>query len=326
MPVALVEGAGLKRRELQKTAAGYRRTNKAELTVDMFRPVADWPWPPPVPCEVHKPYCFVARFWGEFPAGPGHSERGWWLPLSPIDIPSWLPGRGRRIIEVQLGCMNTDLYGYGLWTVRKVELWVDGSKAYGSDNLPSKDYEWYDVKLAPNVRLSEGAKNLEVRLYTAAGGINLPGFKVTAHLAGPGGDPITVIGEYYTEEPPATADVVIRILDRYTSSPVKSAYVALKQGDVVVADGYTGSDGRALFKNIEESAYTLFVQKEGYHDYTGSIEVKPPKVERTVYLTPLPTKPFPWEWVAVGGLVMVGGGTLMALARRKPEERVVVVR
>jgi len=324
MPVVFVEGAGLKRRELQKTEAGYRKTDKVELTVDMFRPVADWPWPPPVPCEAHRPYCFVARFWPSLPTG--HSERGWWLPLSPIDIPSWLPGRDRRIIEIQAGCMNTDVFGI-VWAVRRIELWVDGAKVYGSDNLPAKDNEWYDVRLAPNVRLPEGARKLEVRLYTAAGGLNLPFYRITAHLAGPGGGPITVIGEYYTDEPPATADVVVRVLDRYSASPIRDAYVALKQGDVVVADKYTGRDGRATFENIEESTYTLHVQKEGYHDYTGSISVKPPKVERTVYLTPLPTKPFPWEWVVAGALVIVGGGTLMALARRrKPEERIVVVK
>jgi hypothetical protein len=324
MPVVFVEGAGLKRRELQKTEAGYRKTDKVELTVDMFRPVADWPWPPPVPCEAHRPYCFVARFWPSLPTG--HSERGWWLPLSPIDIPSWLPGRDRRIIEIQAGCMNTDVFGI-VWAVRRIELWVDGAKVYGSDNLPAKDNEWYDVRLAPNVRLPEGAKKLEVRLYTAAGGLNLPLHGITAHLAGPGGGPITMIGEYYTDEPPATADVVVRVLDRYSASPIRDAYVALKQGDVVVADKYTGRDGSVTFENIEESTYTIYVQKEGYHDYTGSISVKPPKVERTVYLTPLPTKPFPWEWVVAGALVIVGGGTLMALARRrKPEERIVVVK
>jgi hypothetical protein len=320
MPVVFAEGVGVKRYSAGPTPLGYEMPWKHEFRVTEFR-VEDVPPPafPPEECGDHYPNCFVASA-----TSPWRSYcEGTWKMLSPIDIPSEMPGRDRELLTISAAAMDTDVGG---WCEAHSELYiyVDGARRWYSGEMPFKQNEWNNKTWSLNMKLGD-AKKLELRIWQSAAAYIYGG--VRRHVAGHDGNPILLTGRYFTDKPPEMADVIVRVLDRYTTSPVRRAYVALKVGDVVKADGYTGSDGRVTFKNIEEGSYALYVQKEGYHDVTTGIDVKPPRVEKTVYLTPLPTKPFPWEWVAVGGLVIVGGGTLMALARRrKPEERIVVVK
>jgi len=312
MPVAYVEGVGVKRYEPGPTPLGYQRTASFEFNVTQFRAEPEWPAPPPVPCEEHYPNCFVARAWWAVPIP--HTEAGTWYMLTPIDVPSWLPGRDRRLVKLTAAAMDTNV-SWWPWARSRLEIWVDGAKRWDSGEMPSQADAWRNLEYSLNIPLPDGAKKVELRIYEAAG-FTVTG-SITRHVAGWDGGPITLYAVYYTDEPPPTADVLIRVLDRYKATPVRGAYVALKVGDAVKADGFTDPDGRVVFKNIEEGEYALHVFKEGYHPLAESIEVRPPKVDRTVYLTPVPARPFPWEWVAVGAAVVVGGGTAIALARRR---------
>jgi hypothetical protein len=204
-----------------------------------------------------------------------------------------------------------------------LQLWVDGARRWDSGSMPSSQNAWNNKEWTLNIKLGE-AKKLELAIWEKAW-ISVAG-SIRRHVAGQDGNPIHLIGRYFTDEPPEMADVSIRVLNREKMTPVEGAYVALKVGDIVKVDGYTHADGRVLFQNIEEGAYMLYVYKEGYHELNTGIDVKPPKVDTTVYLTAVPSPPIPWTWIAIGVGVVVIGGVAIAATRRKPEERIVVVK
>jgi len=308
-------GVGVKRYSPGPTPLGYERTKAYEFKVTEFR-VGDVP-PlafPPEECRDHYPHCFLA--WASLYGGRLHTE-GIWFMTSPIDVESWLPGRGRELLKVYAAAMDKNaawFYNAG----SSLMIYLDGAKAWDSGPMPSSVDSWNNKEWPLNVKLGT-AKKLELRIWQKAA-VYVTG-SVYRHVAGWDGGPIVLTARYFTDEPPPMADVYVRVLDRYRASPIRGAYVALKVGDVVKADGFTDSDGRVAFYNIEAGDYVLRASKDGYHEVAEKITVAPPKVERTVYLTPVPAKPFPWEWVAVGAAVVGCGGILMALARRALAKR-----
>jgi hypothetical protein len=316
------QGIGVKRYSSGPTPLGYERScaykfNVTEFRVETVPPLAA----APEECKDHYPNCFLA--WVSLFGGRTWCE-GTWGMLSPIDIPSWMPGRNRKLVKVVGAAMDTGATWW--WEAHSsLQIWVDGAKKWDSGDMPSKLNEWNNKEWSLNISIPDNAKKLELKIWEKAL-IRATG-SVYRHVAGQDGDQITLFGVYYTDEPPPMADVSIRVLDRQKMTPIKGAYVALKVGDIIKADGYTDTDGKVLFQNIEEGGYTLYVYKEGYHELSTGIDVEPPKVDKTVYLTPVPSAPIPWTWIAIGvGVVVVGGVAIAALTRRKPEERIVVVR
>jgi hypothetical protein len=313
------EGVGVKRYSSGPTPLGYERSWKHEFKVTEFR-VADVPFGAVAPeeCSAHYPNCFLA--WAKIPERA--DCEGTWKMLSPIYIPSQMPGKNRELLKITGAVMETDVGGW-CGGESRLMLYVDGAKRWDSGAMPFSQNAWSNKEWSFSIPLGE-AKNIDLWIFTSAWAKLYGGLR--RHTAGTDGNPIVLSGRYFTDEPPPMADVSIRVLDRQKMTPVSAAYVALKVGDTVKGDGYTDSDGRVLFTNIEEGGYMLYVYKEGYHELNTGIDVVAPKVDKTVYLTPTPRPPIPWTWIAIGVGVVVAGGVAIAATRRKPEERVVVVR
>jgi hypothetical protein len=301
-------GVGIKRYSAGPTPLGYERSWKHEFKVTEFK-VEDVPVGAAAPeeCRDHYPNCFIAH------VNPMRPKcEGIFKMITPIDIQSEMPGRDRELLSLSAASMLTDVS----WWVghnSTISIWVDGAKRFDTGPMPFTQDSWNNKTWSFSIKLGD-AKKLDLWVYLAAW--ISPYGTVRRHVAGHDGNPILLTGRYFTDEPPPLADVLIRVLDRTNMRPVAGAYVALKVGDIVKADGYTDGEGKVSFSNIEEGGYTLCVFKSGYHDLTTGIDVKPPKVEKTVLLTPIPSPPFPWEWVAIGiGVVVIGGVAIAALRR-----------
>jgi hypothetical protein len=136
--------------------------------------------------------------------------------------------------------------------------------------------------------------------------------------------------EYIPETPPQPATVHIYVYNQETAAPVDGALVQLLSGNKIVAQGYTGRDGWVTLHNVpagvEGVSYTLLVTKSGYEEYKESIDVVPGENTFRVALVPKPAAPIPWEWIIAGAAVVVIGGVAIAATRKKPEERVIVVK
>jgi hypothetical protein len=136
--------------------------------------------------------------------------------------------------------------------------------------------------------------------------------------------------EYVPETPPQPATVRIYTYNRQTAAAVGGALVQLLSGNKVVAEGYTGRDGWVTLYNVpagvEGVSYTLLVTKSGYEEYKESIDVVPGENTFRVALVPKPAAPIPWEWIIGGAAIVVIGGVAIAATRKKPEEKVIVVR
>jgi hypothetical protein len=136
--------------------------------------------------------------------------------------------------------------------------------------------------------------------------------------------------EYIPATPPEPATVHIYVYNRQTSSAVGGALVQLLSGNKIVAQGYTAGDGWVVLKNVPAGAegvsYTLLVAKGGYEEYKDSVDVVPGENSFRVALVPSPSPPIPWEWIIGGAAIVVIGGVAIAATRKRPEERIIVVR
>jgi hypothetical protein len=306
------EGVGIKRVKIVETPLGWPRSWAHVFKPKEFKieDVPGWPAKPPEACMEHvdekgESICFLV--WAKVPE-QSYCE-GTWKLLTELDIPSEMPGTNRKLLTFTTKGMDSEMGGW----IRSLEsrgyLFADGAKFFDSGPIPHRLGEW-DIKTWTLDKPVDNVKKLNFHLHQLANAA-VYGW-VRRHTA-----EITLSGEYYVDVPPARADVTVGVVDKTTGKPVYSAYVALMIGDIVYGDGYTGGDGKIVFTEIEEGTYVLHVEAANYRPKDTTIEVKPPKVYKSVELTPIPTPPFPWEWVAIGVGVVVVGGVVIALARRR---------
>lgn len=257
---------------------------------------------------------------------------GEWELKTPINFKGDAPGSGHRLTFVQLkGMYRVDP---GTWTLQDDRWVVIFSKKdsveerlwYASGNqLERGNNQWYtnryslDIDLSPYPNFSVYLNNL-LKVLTG---------RAETHYA-----EMIVTIDYIPGQPPEPATVKVAVRNRQTARPVSGARVALKSGERIIAEGYTDLNGEITMYNIpagvEGVSYTLVVSASGFYDYSGSVEVKPGTNAFSIDLAP---KPFSWEeltlwqWLLIGGAVVVVGGVAMAaIGRAAGRERIVVVR
>ena len=302
------------RSPVKRTPLGYERTWKHEFTVDEFRVINVPPgWFPPIPCEEHKPYCFLARV-----TAPFTCNGGVWMQINPFRVKEELPGERPTLTEIKAAAMHRP---YGACDGGgRIIIYVDGKKVAEYPNAHA-DGAWKNNLFEPNIDLTgHETFNIAVLQYAKA---FPPWGSLERHDAGWNGGPIVVTCKYYTTEPPRTANVEIVAVDKVSRKPIMGGYVALEKEGVAYYEGYTDEDGRVFFDDVIEDCYDLHVVASGYKEYTGALEVKPPKVFKTVELVKAPSPPPP-PWVRyvkyglIGAGVGAGAGFAYGFFTRKP--------
>lgn len=267
-------------------------------------------WGCPEPCPIHTPYCYRA------PAPAGTDKVGTMRLLDPLAIKSIMSGTKQKLLKLSVYSMITDFWGW-YDAVAWLRLVADSAEIFKRDIFSAGD-AWRLNEFTLDRDVST-VNNLDVQFREDCAGIT--GY-VTLHCS-----QIKLDAEYYVTTPPETATVKLTITNSKTGAQVKGAYVALMSGAVVVADGYTDG-GEIVFEKIDEGSYTVKVLAGGYYEFEVSIDVTPPSVWYTVKIVPIPVTPVPtWVWYVVGGVATLGAITVIpAIIKRKPEEKVIVVR
>jgi len=293
----------------------YRRSwsktfDPAEFTVEV-----PFGHDPPTVCTTHE-YCFRAERAGL----PGLSIIGTWRMSTPIDVKAVMPGTGQKILEAYCAGMRRGWQGWGGLFAAEVRLIADGAKIFSRIVDFAQD-EWRDNWARELNKDISGVTNLDMNLYQECSR-DFPSTYLDMHVA-----LIKIDCEYYSVTAPETATVKLTVTNTKTGVLVKGAYVALMSGARVVADGYTDG-GEVKFEGIDEGSYTVKVLAGGYYDFEQSIKVEPPSVWYAIKIVPIPVTPIPdWVKYAVLGIGVLGAITIIpAVIRRKPEERVVVVK
>jgi hypothetical protein len=296
-----------------------------------FTPVADWWYPTDGWCHQHNT---------DFCPLPGHEPNcirfnveAWYLfkgvgtyrLKTPIDIQGTMPGSDHK-----LTCASIDALidvGPLTWITqndRSLTIYGDTDilfKAEG-EKIAQGDKTWITNNFKDINKPIANYKTLDVELFAC---ISVLTGAFSTHYSN-----VMLTVEYIPTTPPEPATVHIYVYDRQTSKPVGGALIQLLSGSKVVAEGYTGGDGWVTFNNVpagvEGVSYTLDIMKSGYVEYKDSIDVVPGENSFRFALTPVPSPPIPWEWIIAGAAVVVIGGVAIAATRKKPEEKVIVVR
>jgi hypothetical protein len=271
----------------------------------------------------HEPNCIKYDMgWWYVPVTHGR-----WFLKTPIDVKTHMPGSGHTLIFAQLDSMIR---------VGKLTWILENTRSFAVLNADTRDVLW-DVW---NEKIMQGDNSWVTNKYpmkvdvSAVPKIDVGLLSVLRCLTGGFQTHFAnmlITFEYIPTTPPTPATVHIYVYNRQTSKPVGSALVQLLSGEKIIAQGYTGGDGWVTFNNVpageEGVSYTLDVLKSGFVEYKESVDIVPGENSIKVALTPSPTPPIPWEWI-IGGVavVVIGGVAIAAVTRRKPEERIYVVR
>jgi len=274
--------------------------------------------------------------WGdntEFCDKPGHepnciryvtnwafASAGEWKLKVPINILAEMPGTEHELDFVSLKAGSFDItFPLGATRYRELRVFADSDIVFEALThhiaLPDNQFE---ETVFPNIAEPiAGYNTLQVALY--ASGMCLSGGFVDHFKE------IKFNIRYVPDVEPEPATVRIYVSNRQTGTPVNRAYVALKDGTRVVADGYTGSDGWIEFLGVPGGVvgigYDLTVTASGYYSYSDSIFVEPGVNSFTFKLAPTPEQPIPWwTWWLVGGVAVIGAITILpsVLKREKP--------
>lgn len=265
----------------------------------------------PESCPVHDPYC-----WRAAPKS-GIASIGTMRLLDPLAIKSIMPGIKQKLLTLSVYSMITNFFG-----IYQANAWIrlvaDSAEIFKRDVYNTGDaWRLNEFSLDKDVSMTNV---LDVQFYEAASGFVI-GY-ATLHCS-----QVKLDYEWYSDITPVTASVRLTVTNSKTGTLVKDAYVALMSGAVIIADGYTDG-GEVTFENIDEGSYTVKVLAGGYYNFEKSIEVAPPSVWYTAKIVPIPVTPIPsWLWYAVGGVAALGAVTIIpSIIKRKPEERIVVVK
>lgn len=262
----------------------------------------------------HKPNCI------RYITNWAYASGGEWKLKVPINIQGEMPGSEHELDFVSLKAGSFDItFPLGATRNRELRIFADDDIVFEAlrDHIALPDNR-FDETIFPNIAQSiAGYNTLQVGLY-AAGSCLAGGF--VDHFMD-----IKFSIRYVPDVPPEPSTVRIFVTNRETGNPVNRAYVALKEGTRVVADGYTGSDGWVEFQNVPGGTvgigYDLTVTASGYYSYTDTVLVQPGVNSFNIELTPTPTEPPPWwTWWLVGGVVAIGAITILpsVLKREKP--------
>lgn len=238
-----------------------------------------------------------------------HPHFGWglWKLKEPINLEDKMSGSEHELIHVSFDTMQRLSWGAqvhlhkrefrmpsGLWKASDREI-IFGDKTFKTN------------KYTPEVDIS-GQSEIgfelwnEIRMWAGATDIHYRNMKAVV--------------EYVPETPPEPATVNIRVLNQETGNPVSGAYVAFMSGDQIIRRAHSDDNGWATLTGIDAVPdglpYDLKIRKNGYEVFTGTIEVYPGSQEFEKQLVPKPTPPTPWwVWPAVGGVVLLGGVTML---------------
>jgi hypothetical protein len=296
-----------------------------------FTPVADWWYPTGgwcyqhntdfCPLSGHEPNCI--RFhvaWSYLFKGLGTYRL-----KTPIDIKGAMPGSDHKLTFASIEAL-IDI-GWGTWIIensRSLTIYGDNDilfKAEG-EKIAQGDKTWITNNFKDINKPIANYKTLDVELSAC---ISVLTGAFSTHYRN-----VLLTVEYVPTTPPEPATVHIYVYDRQTSKPVGGALVQLLSGDKIIAQGYTGWDGWVTFNNVpageEGVSYTLDILKSGYVEYKDAVNIVPGENSLKVALTPAPSPPIPWEWIIGGAAVVVIGGVAIAATRKKPEERIYVVK
>ncbi len=186
----------------------------------------------------------------------------------------------------------------------------------------------YGTSTSPlNIDLSAYSK-INVEIHNLIDGIPFPGIgSFITWLKSPS---ITIM--YTPTTPPQPASVTIRVTNRATGGVIGNALVQLLAGNVVVASGYTASNGTITLQNISGGitgiSYTLSITAGGFIELTDSINVVPGINSFSYSLTPIPVTPTPsWLYplIAVAGVGSAGAIGYGVLKGRGQGERPIII-
>ena len=260
--------------------------------------------------------------------------------INPIILQTDMPGADHTLVYAEIqGQLNVSwfqiLRNDKLFKVDdngSTELWKVENERITMNNGSFFTNVYGTVVDPLNVSLS-GYSNINVEFHNEIDGLPAPpllgGFET--HLRSPF---ITIM--YTPAVPPQPATVTIRVANKATGSLVKNAFVELLAGNVVVASGYTKSDGTITFLNISGGmtgiSYTLDIIAGGFYELTDSIAVKPGVNSFSYYLVPVPVPPLS-DWVipavaitAVGAVGAVGYGLLKGRQGERPTQPIIIER
>lgn len=289
----------------------YRRTWSKTFSSDEFKD-PDYPIGtcPPVRCPDHK-----------FPDGRSKGFRaiavtptcfktiGSFRLRSPIRVQEVMPGEKQKVLTVNILGMHK--IGWGTIIDAQggsIEIIGDDVELWKSPDISSEEDRWATNPFSPNLKI-ESITNMDLKVDIFS--IIAIGY-LERHQA-----ELRVDCEYYSYEPPETADVDVNVVNKQTGRAVWRALVEILSGAVVVASGLTDFNGNISFANIEEGSYTLRVTASGYYEFSQSIEVIPPKVSYRVKLAPVPSI-LPWWVLPLGVIAVVGGGAYYLTRPKKP--------
>jgi hypothetical protein len=294
-----------------------------------FTPVADWWYPAGEWCRQHntdfcprhEPDCirFNNEWWYLF------KGVGTYRLKTPIDIKGAMPGSDHKLTFASIEAL-IDI-GWGTWITandRSLTIYGDTDilfKAEG-EKIAQGDKAWITNNFKDIDKPIANYKTLNAELFACVG-VMTGAF--STHYRN-----VMLTVEYVPETPPQPSTVRVYTYNRQTAAAVGGALVQLLSGNRVVAQGYTGRDGWVTLQNVpagvEGVSYTLLATKSGYEEYKDSVNVVPGENMFKVALVPIPAAPIPWEWIIGGTAVVVIGGVAMAATRKRPEEKVIVVR
>jgi hypothetical protein len=297
----------------------YRHSWSRQFYPDEYYVEGELAYAHPIVCPDHKDdagrsICFRI-------GGGIQGYIGTWYMNTPILVSDVMPGTKVKILKAYTKAKAAPGGFPSSWSRvhnKLALLLADRTKLWESGELYIPEGEWgvnaFDVNKTLNLS--------DIFMVSLFQGVTIWFGGWVGHVA-----EVRLDGEYYNDIPPETASVKITITNRQTGALVSKAYVALMSGAVVVASGYADG-GVVTFENIDEGSYTIKVQAGGYNDLEQSIEVKSPSVWYVVKIVPIPVTHIPtWVYWAVGGVAALGAITVIpSVIRRKPEEKIIVVR
>jgi hypothetical protein len=271
-------------------------------------------------CPDHFPDCIRFRYEWWFPT-PG---AGTWSLKAPINPQSECPGTDHRLLSFQVDGWFSNYWAFGIGDKRKITVrdvrTTDNIWSVEDQSISMGDHTWitnfYSIKKDVSKYTS-----LNVSLWA---GIACTTGGIERHFAR-----MIMTIDYVPSVPPQPATVTIFVKNRETAMGISGAYVALKSGNLVVAQAYTDFSGKVVFHNVpagvEGVSYTLVATASGFEDYSDAVDILPGDNSLTINMVPKPLA-IPTEWIIAGGAVLVIAGVAVAMGMRGKGERIVVVR